>query len=266
MDETYSIGQCSKLTGVPVRTLHYYEELGLLNPLRQANGHRVYQIEDMVELQKILSLKALGFSLTQIGELLKLPKYDQSLVETLKLQQQALEVKLVKIKQSLELISRMMAIVQSEDQLEHPLLFSLIRNMNQEDMQREWVANHLSEYTAQTLFDRSAEALKKMDAETVRFSRDVKRLSHGPSNSQEAETVIGAYVNWAMTYIDQKAIDNLRNLDEEQLTQLDQLVEMPLNEKETAWLDKALEHYFSKYMLTEQGELTASAPIITRES
>ncbi|MDO7282598.1 MULTISPECIES: MerR family transcriptional regulator [Shouchella] len=266
MDETYSIGQCSKLTGVPVRTLHYYEELGLLNPLRQANGHRVYQIEDMVELQKILSLKALGFSLTQIGELLKLPKFDQSLVETLRLQQQAFEVKLVKIKQSLELISRMMAIVQSEDQLEHPLLFSLIRNMNQEDMQREWVANHLSEYTAQTLFDRSAEALKKMDAETVRFSRDVKRLSHGPSNSQEAETVIGAYVNWAMTYIDQKAIDNLRNLDEEQLTQLDQLVEMPLNEKETAWLDKALAHYFSKYMLTEQGELTASAPIITRES
>ncbi|WP_179290378.1 MerR family transcriptional regulator [Shouchella clausii] len=257
MDETYSIGEFSKLTGISVRTLHYYEELGLLKPFRQENGHRVYKIEDMVELQKILNLKLLGFSLTQIGELLKLPKYDQSLVEMLRLQQQALEVKLVQITQSLELIGRMIAIVQAEDQLEHPLLLSLIRNMNQEDMQREWVANHLSEYTAQTLFDRSAEAIKKMDAETVRFSRDVKRLSEGPSDSQEAETVIGAYVNWAMTYIDQKAIDNFGNLDEEQYTQLDQLVEMPFNERESAWLDKALKHYLSKYTLTEQGELNS---------
>jgi DNA-binding transcriptional MerR regulator len=271
MDETYSIGEFAKLTGIPVRTLHYYEELGLLKPTRQENGHRVYKIEDMVELQKIVSLKSLGFSLSQIGELLKLPKYDQSLVEMLRLQQQALEVKLVKIKQSLDLVGRMIAIVQNEGQLEHPLLFSLIRNMTQEDMQREWVANHLSEYTAETLFDRSAEAIKKLDAETVRFSRDVKRLSKGPSDSQEAETVIGTYVNWAMTYIDEKAIDNFKKLDEEQYTKLDQLVEMPFNERETAWLDKALAHYFSKYMLTEQGELmvkvaNAHKAVITTES
>lgn len=255
MKSFYLIGEFSEMTGIPVRTLHYYDEAGLLKPNRQPNGHRIYTLDDMVKLQKILNLKSLGFSLVQIDELLKLPKYDHSLVEMFKLQQQALELKLVKIEESLALIGRMIAIVQSEDQLEHTLLFSLIRNMNQEGLQREWVASHLSDYTAQTLFDRPAEELKKMDAETVRFSRDVKRLSEGPSDSQEAEVLIGAYVNLAMTYLDQKAMDNFRNLDEEQYTQLDQLVEMPFNERETAWLDRALEHYIFKYMLTEQGEL-----------
>ncbi|PYY30966.1 MerR family transcriptional regulator [Paenibacillus illinoisensis] len=255
MKESYFIGEFSKLTGIPVRTLHYYEERGLLKPQRQESGHRVYKTEDMVELEKILTLKSLGFTLTQIDELLKLPKYDQTLVEMLKMQQQELKVKLGRIEESLELIGRMTSIVQTEGHLEHSLLFSLIRNMNLEDLQREWVANHLSEFTEQTLFDRSAEAVKKMDAETIRFFRDVKRLSEGPSDSHEAETVIGGYVGWVMNYIDQKAIDNFRKLDEEHYNELDHLVEMPFNERESIWLEKAMEHYFSKYRLIEQGKL-----------
>ncbi|MDR4318875.1 MerR family transcriptional regulator [Niallia circulans] len=255
MKETYSVGKFSELTGIPVRTLHYYEEMGLIKPHRQASGHRIYKLEDMVELQKILSLKSLGFSLNQIGELLKVPQYDQSLVEMLSLQQQALELKLVKMEESLELIGRLIAIIQAEKQLDHPLMFSLIHNMNQESLQREWVENHLSDYTVQTLFERSAEAQTKMDAKTVQFSRAVRRLSEGPIDSEEAEAVICAYVNWALANFDQKAMDNLRNLDEEHYAKLEHLVEMPFNEKESAWLDKAMEHYFSKYMMSEQGEL-----------
>src|SRR5690606_24064727 len=135
--------------------LHYYDEAGLLKPNRQASGHRIYTFDHLIELQKIVSLKSLGFSLAQISELIKLPQYNQSLVEMLKLQKQSLQVKREKIDESLELINRIMTVVQAEEQLEHQLLFSLIRNMGQEDMQREWVANHLSERTAENLFARS---------------------------------------------------------------------------------------------------------------
>ncbi|NRG30962.1 MerR family DNA-binding transcriptional regulator [Bacillus circulans] len=38
MKETYSVGKFSELTGIPVRTLHYYEEMGLIKPHRQAVG------------------------------------------------------------------------------------------------------------------------------------------------------------------------------------------------------------------------------------
>lgn len=45
--------------------------MGLLKSDRQENGHRVYTLNDMGKLQKILNLKSLGFSLLEIDELLK---------------------------------------------------------------------------------------------------------------------------------------------------------------------------------------------------
>lgn len=249
MKSFYFIGEFSEMTGIPIRTLHYYDEAGLLKPNRRPNGRRSYTLDDMVKLQKILSLKSLGFSLAQISELLKLPKYDQSLVEMLQLQQQSLQIKRDQIEESLDLISRIMTVIQSEEHLEHQLLFNLIRNMSQENMQREWVANHLSKQTAEKLFGRSKSELEEMDAETVRFFRDVKRLSTAAENTEEAETVIGTYVKWVLTFLDQKAMDNFRNLDEDEQKKLAQLVDMPFNEAEIAWLDRALEHYFSKYPL-----------------
>ncbi len=255
MKSTYMIGEFSKMTDIPVRTLHYYDELDLLKPKRGTSGHRIYTFDDLVKLQKILSLKSLGFSLAQVSELLKLPQYDQSLVEMLKLQQQSLQIKREKIDESLELISRIMTVIQAKEQLEQQLLCSLIRNMGQEDMQREWVANHLSERTAENLFSTSASEIREIDAKTVCFFRDVKRLSIGAINSEEAETVIGTYVKWVMTFLDQKALDNFQDLDENDQNKLAQFVDLPFSELEFTWLEQALEHYFSKYPLLNQGKL-----------
>lgn len=255
MKMTYMIGTFAKMTGIPVRTLHYYDEIGLLKPQRQASGHRIYGTDDMMTLQKILSLKALGFSLERIRDLIQHPKYDLSLAEMLKLQQQALETTRAELDKSLEMIKRMIAIVHREGQLEHQLLFSLIRNMGQESKQRDWVEDHLSEHTATALFDMTAEEVELMDAETVRFSRDVKRLSGAPVDSPEVEAVIGTYVQRVMTFLDAEAIANFSNLDEEQCARLEHLVEMPFNEAETAWLDAALANYLDKYGMIEAGKL-----------
>src|SRR5690606_13767100 len=180
---------------------------------------------------------------------------NQSLVEMLKLQKQSLQVKREKIDESLELINRIMTVVQAEEQLEHQLLFSLIRNMGQEDMQREWVANHLSERTAENLFARSVSEVEELDAETVRFIRDVKRLSGEAPNSELAITVIGAYVKWVMTFLDQKAMDNFQGLEENEKNMLAQIVDMPFSETELTWLEQALEHYFSENPLLNEEKL-----------
>lgn len=243
------IGEFSKMTGIPVRTLHYYDESDLLKPNRQANGHRIYTLDDLVKLQKILSLKSLGFSLGQVSDLLKHSHYDQSLIEMLKLQQQSLQKKREKIDESLELISRIMMVVQVEEQLEHQMLFSLIRNMMQENMHQEWVVNNLSELTAEKLFSNSTSETAKIDAETVRFFQDVKRLSSEPVDSEEVETVIGAYVEWVMTFFDQKALDNLLELSENDQNKLAQFVDMPISESELIWLEQALKQYFLKHPL-----------------
>ena len=61
----------SKLSKVSVRTLHHYDQIGLLKPLlRAANGYRVYSEKDLSKLQQIVALKFCGFDLIQIKTLL----------------------------------------------------------------------------------------------------------------------------------------------------------------------------------------------------
>jgi len=65
------IKELSKLSGVPLRTLHYYDSIGLLKAsLRGSNNYRLYSEEDLLKLQRIVALKFFGFSLAKIKILL----------------------------------------------------------------------------------------------------------------------------------------------------------------------------------------------------
>jgi DNA-binding transcriptional MerR regulator len=62
------VGELARRTGLTVRTLHHYDEIGLLRPsLHTASGHRLYTADDIARLQQILSLRQLGFSLEEIA-------------------------------------------------------------------------------------------------------------------------------------------------------------------------------------------------------
>jgi DNA-binding transcriptional MerR regulator len=77
MNKYWLIREFSKLTGVTVRTLHYYDEQGLLKPHHKNNaGYRFYSSEELIYLQKINILKYIGFSLNQIKTLLLSNKLD----------------------------------------------------------------------------------------------------------------------------------------------------------------------------------------------
>lgn len=75
-----TIKQVSKLSGASVRTLQYYDNIHLLTPSqRTASGYRLYSDDDIAKLQQILFLKALGFSLKDIRELISHPDFNQNL-------------------------------------------------------------------------------------------------------------------------------------------------------------------------------------------
>lgn len=74
----YTVKKLSKLSGVTVRTLHFYDELGLLKPCYTgSNGYRYYEEKELLQLQQILFFKELGFSLAQIGKVLGRSDFDQ---------------------------------------------------------------------------------------------------------------------------------------------------------------------------------------------
>ena len=72
------VKEVSKLTGVSVRTLHHYDDIGLLTPddLTEA-GYRIYSDENLSTLQQILFFRELGFPLKKIKELLDSPSFDR---------------------------------------------------------------------------------------------------------------------------------------------------------------------------------------------
>ena len=70
----WRVGELAERTGLTVRTLHYYDEIGLLSPSHRSDvGYRLYTVGDVVRLQQIRSLRHLGFSLDEIRGCLDRP-------------------------------------------------------------------------------------------------------------------------------------------------------------------------------------------------
>ena len=87
------INEFAKLTGVSVRTLHYYDEIGLIKPafVDAQNGYRFYDENSLLRMQEILFYRELDFSLKSILEILSSPDYDKQ--KALAEQRKLLELK-----------------------------------------------------------------------------------------------------------------------------------------------------------------------------
>jgi MerR family transcriptional regulator, thiopeptide resistance regulator len=73
-----TVSEVAELTGVTVRALHHYDELGLLCPSERSEaGYRLYSYDDLARLREILIWRRLGFSLNEIRSLLDDPGHDR---------------------------------------------------------------------------------------------------------------------------------------------------------------------------------------------
>jgi len=98
-----SVSEMAKLTGVSVRTLHYYHQIGLLCPETAADsGYRWYGETDVERMQQILFFRELDFSLKDIQAILADPQYDKQ--EALRRQRHLLQMKRERLDRLLELL------------------------------------------------------------------------------------------------------------------------------------------------------------------
>jgi DNA-binding transcriptional MerR regulator len=100
----YTVKQLSDLAGISPRTLHYYDEIGLLRPATHGdNGYRYYGEDSLPRLQQILFFKELDFSLEEIQAVLAQPNFD--VIHALQVHRQAL----------LERVERLNRLIQTID-------------------------------------------------------------------------------------------------------------------------------------------------------
>lgn len=104
----YKIKELAQWGGVSIRTLHHYDQIGLLKPEQTGdNGYRYYSDQSLERLQQILFFKELGFSLREIQAILDHPAFDRASAlraqyELLAKQKQRLETMMQTVQQTLQ--------------------------------------------------------------------------------------------------------------------------------------------------------------------
>ncbi len=74
---SYTIKQLAHIAKISVRTLHHYDNIGLLKPMRKkGNQYRFYEESDLLKLQQVLFFRELEFSLPEIKKILSSPAFD----------------------------------------------------------------------------------------------------------------------------------------------------------------------------------------------
>jgi len=73
----YTVKKLAKMAGISARTLRYYDQIGLLKPVRKSNRYRVYGKDEVDKLQQILFYRELGMALQDIQKLINAPDFDR---------------------------------------------------------------------------------------------------------------------------------------------------------------------------------------------
>lgn len=105
---TLTVGMVSDLVGVSVRTLHHWDQIGLVPPTsRTSAGYRSYTAEDVSRIHRVLVYRELGFSLSAITELLDDPDLDE--VQHLREQQRLLRTQIAELQRTAEAVDQVLA-------------------------------------------------------------------------------------------------------------------------------------------------------------
>ena len=158
---SWSIAQVARISGVTARTLRHYDDIGLLKPARTgANGYRFYERDELLRLQEILVLRALGLGLDVIGKTLD---GEQDRLDALRRHRDRLLAERDRYSRLAESVTRSIEELEGGEEMEAEQLFEGFDQSQYEDEVRErW--SHTEAYAESR---RKVAAMSKADAERI---------------------------------------------------------------------------------------------------
>lgn len=128
--KTMTVHEVANLTGITIRTLHYYDEIGLLKPAIVTDSkYRLYTDDDLCRLQEILFFREVGFALKEIKSLLNSPNYNRT---------KALKQHLAILQAQKERIDALISLVQEEIKGAAEVLFAPFSNSKVLELQEKY--------------------------------------------------------------------------------------------------------------------------------
>lgn len=180
--------EVADLVGVSVRTLHHYDEIGLVSPRRvDENEYRIYTDENLSRLQQVLFFKKLGFKLSNIKEIIDNPGYDQK--EALLMQRKML------LKEKEQLFTMINTIDLTLEEMNGEITMTNQDRFKGIDFSNNQYEQEARERWGDAAVYKSDEKLKQMDTKEVerRFNEiytDLAAIRHIDPGSEEAQIEI----------------------------------------------------------------------------
>ncbi len=164
------VGELAKQTGVSVRTLHYYDEIGLLKPSSHTEaGYRLYTAGDIARLQQIKSLQQLGFSLEEIRECLDRPDFSPYRVIQLHMERLREQMELAH-----RLYQRLEAIANGLQKAETVSVEELIETIEVMQMFEKYYTPEQGEYLKERASMLGEERIRQVEAEWKELIEQVR--------------------------------------------------------------------------------------------
>lgn len=188
---TYRVAEFARLAGVTVRTLHHYDRIDLLKPSSTTqSGHRLYLQSDLLRLQQVLTLKWMGFALTDIKALLESPGFE--LRQSLRVQQSAIDTQIAQLNEASAAVERALAVLDDDSTLDADTLTAIIRGVSSPD-QSDWMRYYYSDEAISGMMTRwlayGHEQMAQVQGQWADIYAAFERLRHLPPASDAVQAV-----------------------------------------------------------------------------
>ncbi|MBE9916424.1 MerR family transcriptional regulator [Paenibacillus donghaensis] len=188
------VKEVAELSGISVRTLHHYDEIGLLHPSRTTEaGYRVYSDEDIALLQQILFFRELGFPLKQIREIINRPDFDR--LEAMELHHRLLLDKRARLERMIETLEQTMKHEKGEISMtNHDKFagFDFGSNPYEQEARERWGDKAVAE-SNEKLNKLSKREQGDLEKEMNAIYRKLADLRHGSPSTEEAQLAVGEW-------------------------------------------------------------------------
>lgn len=209
---SFTVKQISVLAGVSARTLHYYDEIGLLKPASYGeNGYRYYGEPDVLRLQQILFFKELDFNLEEIKTIIDSPEFD--VLHALQAHKAALQRRLTRINHLINTVDQTILHLKGKQAMSEKQLFEGFSEEKQKQYEQE-IRQRYGERAFDGVTDwnsYSPEQKKKIQAEGQAVYRDlVAQMDKGPA-SPEVQQIIARW-HQHLRYFYEPSVERLLGL------------------------------------------------------
>ncbi|MFD2170415.1 MerR family transcriptional regulator [Tumebacillus lipolyticus] len=192
----YRVKEVADLVGVSVRTLHHYDEIGLLAPSSVSEaGYRLYTDRELERLQQILFFREIGFSLQEIGEILDSPDFDRK--SALVAHQEILMQKKKRLEDIIATVKKTIESIEEGIEMSEKELFEGFDMTPLEEHKKKYSAEARAKYGDEVVeaAEKRTESYTKEDwakitaRQEANYAKIIAAMHNGPSDPQVQEAV-----------------------------------------------------------------------------